>query len=71
MGIYSTLRVSRSAAIKKLEELQSKPPTNEQLEDNLAAYLMTKNLYNFRVVDDDLCDEECKCDNTTLETLNQ
>lgn len=65
MSIYTTLTVSRQAAIKKIDELRNnKGPSNEELESILEGYFMDKTLYNFTVVDDNEC-----LDDGTLEYL--
>jgi len=69
MSAYTTLRVSRRAALAKLAELRARGPTNDQLEDELEERLTERTLYNFSVVDDDGQDDEVKRNDEILKDL--
>jgi hypothetical protein len=60
MGVYSTLTVSRKAALDKIDKLREKRKSNEELERILEAYLMERTLHNFIVVDSE---EDAEDDN--------
>lgn len=58
MSAFTTLTISRAAAIRKLAELRGdREPTNEELADDLDNRLR-HTLYNFVVQDDNFTDGE-------------